>query len=191
MRLFHRLARATTIALLLVVAGCCSHGRHQLLCDECADIPPGAIPQGPGAYTGQWQAAQEQLAEQADYVVYQNEWLGESEKLSPLGVRHVAGLLGQGPFHPIVVQASGNQTLDEARRMALIAKLETHGIAGAPENVVVDNSTPEGLHGVEAPLLGRGYLRGSSRGGAGGFRSGGGSGGLQNGGGSFGGGGFF
>ncbi len=189
MRFFHQLFPAATIALLVVVTGCCSHGRHQLLCNDCADIPPGAIPQVPGTYTGQWQAAQEQMAELADHVVYHSEWLGESEQLSPLGVRHVASLLGQGTFHPIVVQASGNQTLDESRRMALIAKLETHGIADAPEYVVVGDAMTEGLYGVEAPQLGQGYLRGSSRGG--GFRNGGGTGGLQNGGGSFGGGGFF
>ena len=179
---FHQLSRAVTFTMLLVITGCGSHGRHHLLSDECLDIPPGNIPLPPGTYTHRWQTTQEQLAEREDYVVYQNEWLGESEKLSPFGVRHVAGLLGRGPLHPIVVQASGNQTLDEERRFAMVTQLEAHGVANASQNVIVGNAMAEGLYGEEAPMLRQGYLRGSMR--RGGFGNGGGG---RNGGGGFGG----
>ncbi len=183
MSFFRLFFQATSFALLLVATGCCTHGRHHLICNDCDDIIPGAIPQPPGSHVYQWQEAQEQLAERADYVVYQNEWLGESEELSPFGVRHVASLLQQGPLFPIVVQASGNQSLDEERRIAMISHLESHNIDDASGSVVVGNATAEGLYGEEAPMLRQGFLRGSSRGG--GFGNRGGTSGSQSGGGGF------
>jgi hypothetical protein len=80
--------------------------------------------------------------------------------------------------------------LDQARREALSLALSQAGLDILPEQIVIGLSNAEGLSGLEAPRLERGYLQsGSFSGGFGGGGFGGGGGGGL-GGGGFGGGGF-
>jgi uncharacterized membrane protein YgcG len=194
-----QVSRIMVFGLLLLTAGCCANcGR--LLCDECADIPPGAIPQPTGSHTCAWQTTQEALAENDDFVVYQYEWKGESAELGPFGRRHVNGLrprLASGPC-PLVIEPSEDSDIDQQRQATLVALLTAYNVPDADSRVIVGFGQAEGLHGLEAPRLLRGYIRsGAGRGGAGGgglgggFGGGGVGGGGGGGGGGFGGGGIF
>jgi uncharacterized membrane protein YgcG len=193
---FRQLSKYLACGLLCVLSGCCAHcGR--LLCDGCADIPPGAIPQPTGAHACAWQTTQDALAERDDFVVYQYEWKGESAELGPFGRRHVAGLVQRLEAQPcsIIVEPSENPSLDTQRQASLIALLAAHGVPDAESRISVGYPAAEGLHGQEAPRLEQGYFRsGSRRGGfgGGGFGGGfGGTGGFGAGGGGFSGGGNF
>jgi uncharacterized membrane protein YgcG len=159
------------------------------LCDQCDDIQPGAIPPPPGTHVYQWQSAQESIAEEDDFVIYQYEWDGESADLGPFGRRHLSTLvprLATTPeLRPINIEASGDSELDKKRRGNVIDTLTNGGVHDAELWVLVGNGVAEGLMGPEAERLEQNYLRGGSRSGNGG--SSGGSGG----GGGFGGGGVF
>jgi len=183
---FHRLLQLLACAVLCFVAGCCSKcGR--LFCDVCADIPRGAIPQPVGTHTCGWQATQTALAEQDDFVIYRYEWQGESAELGPFGRRHVANLTHRLQTQPdsLIVEPSENRALDDQRRAWLIAMLAAHEIPDAEGRVKFGYGTAEGIDGIDAQRLERGYLGSGEFGGGlggGGFGGGGLGGGLGGGG---------
>ncbi len=163
----HRLRRLALCILLAVAAAGCCHVRRWLGFDDpCADIPPGAIPQPTGTYVCQWQVAQAARAEADDFVVYQYEWLGGSPTLSPFGQQHVHVLaqhIERVPL-PILVESSGDEALDAARRDAVVQQLARRGVSDAHLRVVVGRPAAEGLSGDEAVRIYRGYLGSGSRG---------------------------
>jgi hypothetical protein len=166
------------LAMTLSSLAGCGHHHGCLLCDDCADIPPGAIPQPTGAHTCTWNAAQAGMAESDDFVIYQYEWLEQSHDLGPFGRRHVdqlAGRLEMQPFQ-VIIETSESAELDESRRAAIIDRLAERGLNNAESRVAIGYGVAEGLMGDEAPRLGQGNLqsgsrgaRGSAFGGAGGF----------------------
>lgn len=192
---FHLPLQATVCGLVCVIAGCCANC-GTVLCDGCADISPGSVPPQVGTHVYQWQSAHESLAEADDFVIYQNEWRGESTDLGPFGQRHVSALIPRmtttSESRPINIEPSGNSELDSDRRSELINMLTGAGVGDAQLWVTVGNGVAEGLYGPEAERLQQSYLGGRSRGGgSGGGSFGGGGGGFGGGGGGLGGGGVF
>lgn len=172
----------------LLAAGCRQHGGCGP--DRCADMPPGAMPAAMGTYACQWQNAQTARGEEDDFVVYQYEWLGGGVQLGPDGRRHAALIAARLPEVPfaVVIAASGNEELDQQRRLAMVEHLASHGLGEADGRVVVGYPEAEGLYGAEAERLGDQWLLGRGAGRQGGILGGGGFGGY--GGGGFGLGGF-
>jgi len=181
----------------LVIAGCQSYCKEKNSgwCNPCADIPAGAIPQPAGTHSSQWYATQTALADRDDFVIYQYEWQPDSAQLSPFGQRHMSTLADRLSYEPeqVVIEPSGDSTLDVQRREHLVVLLNQKAVASANDRVLVASPTAEGLHGREAPRLSNGYFfsgsRSSGNSGSGQSSLGGGTGGFGGGsGGGFGGG---
>jgi hypothetical protein len=185
--------RLIGIGALAAFGGCQSDGAH--FGPACADIPPGAIPQPSGAYTCAWQTAQAERAELDDFVLYMNEWHMQSAELAPCGRAHVEVLAKrlEGSPTAVLIQASADPHLDQARRATVIEALANQGVADPASQVVVGCPEAEGLYGFEAPRIIRGYSQSGTFGaGNGGTGVGFGSGNFGFGGtGGWGGGGFF
>lgn len=190
----HRLLRLGWPSAVLILVGGCQH------CgwwgNRCADISPGAVPAPPGTYNTQWQQTQEARADEDYLVFYQYEWLGDSDRLSPFGKRHVERLLTRLPHtpSPIVIEASGDAQRDQLRVAAMTSHLARYDAAWANYPVVLGRSQAEPLYGFESPRVSNGFIGGRGVGGQGGGGfggAGGGIGGGGGGGGGFGGGGFF
>ncbi len=154
---------------VFVVAGC-SNPCGTWLWKGCQDIPAGAIPRPLGSHTCGWQTAQAEAAERDDFVVYRYEWIGQSVELGPFGTRHVMGLAQRMATQPatLVLEPSGDATLDSTRREALIQSLASQNLPDPASRVVVGWGVAEGLEGQEAQRLSQGYFRSGSRGGGGG-----------------------
>jgi hypothetical protein len=150
-----RLSRILGAGALAAAAGC-HHAPHT---PACADIPPGAIPPPSGLYTCQWQTAQAERAELDDFVLYGNEWLEKSAQLAPCGRAHLDVLVGRLEIRPVevVIQASPDPQLDQARQAMVVEYLASKGVAQAGQRVVVGCPEAEGLYGFEAPRIIRGY----------------------------------
>lgn len=182
--------------MLILVGGCQQCGWWG---DHCADIPHGAVPAPAGSYNAQWQQSQESRADEDYLVFYQYEWLGESDRLSPFGERHVERLLTRLPHAaaPIVIEASGDEQRDRLRIAAVTSQLAQHETAWADYPVIVGRSQAEPLYGFESPRVSNGFIgrggggQGGGGGGLGGAGGGSGGGGFGGGGGGLGGGGFF
>ncbi len=150
-----RLTRILGAGALAAAAGC-----HQAThTPACADIPPGAIPPPSGFHTCQWQTAQAERAELADFVLFANEWASNSAQLAPCGKAHLDVLVGRLETKPVqvVIQPSPDPHLDRARQAIVIEYLASQGVAQAGERVVVGCPEAEGLYGFEAPRITRGY----------------------------------
>ncbi|MGL4421075.1 MAG: hypothetical protein ACRCZF_10455 [Gemmataceae bacterium] len=120
----------------------------------------------------------------ADYlVIYDIEWERGTADLNGYGTRHLDGIsrrLG-GHSHPIKIESSGNQSLDEMRRAAVASQVVKCGLdaAAAGTRVVVGSSRAEHLRYEEIESI---YSRGFNRNGNSGGGSGGGFGGGAGGG---------
>ena len=164
--------------------------------DNCADIPPGAIPAPVGTYTNTIIKRQIEKGDADEYVVYYNEWLDGEKVLGPFGRDHLTRMIARLPDvpFPVMMQPEPDKPeLNRDRHAALVEALVNAGIADAPNRVVVGRPWGEGLFGEEGeriyPRLLQGGFGGNFNGGFGGGGFGGGnfSGGF---GGGFGGGGF-
>jgi hypothetical protein len=183
----------------------CKNRRTPLGGANCDDIAAGAIPRPAGTYTCQWQSAQIARATQGKMVVFENEWYLGGQELGPEGQKHIARIakLISANEYPVVVEPhfdtqrnAFDESLNEARRLAVVDRLTRVGVPNPESRVIVGLPEAEGLYGPEAQrygnmrmmggfnLLGGGGLGGGLGGGGGGL----GGGGL---GGGFGGGGIF
>src|SRR5262245_57901803 len=107
-RFFRRLQRILALAcvglsVVAAVIGChhaCKDGAckdgckgHRLCwwldCDNCSDIPQGAIPKPIGTYTNELLNRQAAKGERDDFVFYYNEWLEGQAVLGPFGGEHL------------------------------------------------------------------------------------------------------
>ena len=180
MNLLHRNVwiRISVIALPMM-AGC--------RVDECASIPKGAIPPPAGRHVQLWQQAQTASAAADQGVFYQNEFLSKSAKLTSSGEEHVAKLIHRSLADsiPIVVEASQDPTLDEARRQQLGTTFADVGVNLQQEQISIGKPAARGLDGFRAQQA----VRSSMGNGGGGGMGGGGMGGGGMGGGGMGGGG--
>lgn len=151
----------------LTTSGCASRGGI-LGVDCCADIPAGAVPEPAGVKVCQWQTAQVGSAIVDQTVMYQADFIGRSETLSPGAVDRMARNANSGlaAIQPTIVEPSGDAQLDAARIAAVSARLASFGIA-AP---IVQLATPAalGLRGIEAEQVAGGVgNRGNAARGAG------------------------
>jgi hypothetical protein len=179
------------IALLVVSINGCAKDQNCLVPEPPAPLGTISDPI--------WQR-QEANAEASDFVVHENEFVGNSAHLNDLGETHVkqiAARVTDTPF-PVLVEPSsmtrregtkygfavhGDSELDMLRREVVVRSLMSMGIEDAEQRVVVSPALTPGFQGFEAE---RAYNRGFS--GRNSLRSGfGGFGGF---GGGFGGGGF-
>jgi hypothetical protein len=149
---------------------------------NCPRLPPGAMPAPYGTFMREWETRQVLKAQVDRFAIYRIEWLEGSAVPGPYGGVHLDQIARRLPHCPftVVVQPEPNEALNRARRMQVVAYLESHGIADAAERVVIGLPQAEGLFGIESIRVYRGLLLG-------GFGMGGG--GLGGGGGGYGGGG--
>jgi hypothetical protein len=158
-RLRNRLLGA---ALLLptALAGCTG-----TCVDNCASIPPGAIPAPIGTYNGKLQETQASKAEADDFVVYKYEWFMGGAELGPFGRYHVNEMINRLPYvpFPVIVQPHVDTELTEARRQVIVNYLAQSGIADPEQRVVVGFPNAEGLYGEEGERV-FGQMVGQDRG---------------------------
>lgn len=166
---------------------------------NCDDIQSGAIPRRAGTYLCAWETEQIARANQDKFVIYENEWYLGGRELGRMGQEQVARIakqLEKSDYNVIIEphfdtdKNSFDESLNEARRLAVVGKLESAGVPNAESRVLV--AMPEALpmYGQEATWKGNiRMIGGSLFGGMGGF-GGGGFGGMGGFGGGFGGGGF-
>ena len=179
-----RTTRYLSLALFAGLVGChhCGHhGPHVW-----------APPQPPlGSQHDQLMMAQELNAEASKYVVYAHEFEMNRDdnpgwRLTEDGedhVKRIAANLQRGDQFPVVIERSQssikpgteheypihhNEALDASRRQVVVAALETMGVQGAGERVVIAPAFAEGLTATQAAQA---YRRGMS--GFGGFGGGG------------------
>jgi hypothetical protein len=143
---------------LLAGDKCC--GGHWLCVDNCATIPPGALPAPPGTYVNRFINIQDTLAETDDFVIYKHMWLKGGTTLGPLGryqLDQIAKRLPGVPF-PVVVATSKNDELDETRREYIVSLLAMRGLTD-PTRVIVAYPVAEAMYGDEAERVYNTYLR--------------------------------
>jgi hypothetical protein len=154
-------------------AGCCStkSGCQSGTGGACGELPKGALPADPGAYVREFQFRQCAKAEADDFVIYQYEWMQDTPDLSPFGRRHLATasrrLEADAPFG-LMIEASVDPKLDEARYLALTDILGQLGVADPATRVRIGVPAAEGLFGEEAQRVYRNILFGAGLGGLGG-----------------------
>jgi hypothetical protein len=132
-------------------------------------------------------------AEATDFVLYHNDFIGDTVELTPDGKDHVleiAARMRSAPF-PVLVERTENNAnpqLDAERRLAVAQVLYDHGNSDADQRTFVSQAYSRGLNNIEpqSEFYRNQFTRGNNFGG--GFGGGGGGGGF--GGGGFGGGGF-
>jgi hypothetical protein len=150
---------------LLALAGCSGVGQN-LKRDKCADIPPGALPDPPGAHLSRFDAIQKSNAEAISYAIFVHEWYMGGNQLGPYGEYHlqqVARLLPSVPY-PVMVQPTLDPALNELRRAVVVARLQRAGVTDAEARVRVEYPEAEGLFGEEATPIFRQMLRPSQQG---------------------------
>ncbi len=149
-----------SLACVSATGGGCMHEGNQ-----CRDIPPGALPAEIGSYQWEFMFRQAAKAEADDFVFYQYEWDLDGPGLGPFGRRHLAAasrrLETDAPFG-IMIEASDDPKLDEARYLTITDILGQLGIKDPASRVRIGVPGAEGLFGDEAPRV---YTRGIVSGG--------------------------
>lgn len=127
---------------------------HPGLTDRPRYVPIMQAP--PGNYLQAWRAAMADRADADTFVVYRNEWRDEGTVLGPYGRYHLDRIARRLPsvLHPVLIQTSGNEELDEHRRQFVVAFLAQMGIADGQTRVLVGFPLAEGLPGAEAAAVG-------------------------------------
>lgn len=140
--------------------GCGGWCGHWLCVDNCATIPPGALPAPLGTYVNAFIKVQESNAEADDFVIYKNMWYRGGKELGPFGKYQldlIAKRLPTTPF-PVVIATSKNDELDEARREVIVALLAMRGCTD-PTRVIVAYPVAEGLYAEDADRVARVLFR--------------------------------
>ena len=192
-------------AALMLNSGCLApwkYNTHYVAQLPCADPPP---PLGSMTVDPFFQK-QEEHGEASDFVVYEHEFMGDTNRLNTAGedhLRQIAARLGDVPY-PVIVEESSlasrcetkhkfpvhnDPQLDMQRREVVARALELMGAPDANSRVVVGPALTPGFRQFEATRAYNEGIIGFGGGGGGGF-GGGGFGGGGFGGGGFGGGGF-
>ncbi len=146
----------------------CNFAGHSGSGGACGELPKGALPAEPGSYLREFEFRQAAKAEADDFVIYQYEWMQDTPDLSPFGRRHLAAasrrLETDAPFG-ILIEASVDPKLDEARYLALTDILGQLGVADPATRVRIGVPAAEGLFGDEAQRIYRNILFGGGYGG--------------------------
>ena len=122
--------------------------RSAFFIDNLATIPRGAQPAPPGTYVNGVFRVQDTLAEADDFVLYKHMWFRNGIQLGPLG-RYQLDLISRRlptvPF-PVVIETSGNDQLDEARRQVIINMMAMRGLSDT-SRIIVAFPMAEGMAG--------------------------------------------
>ncbi|MDX1968263.1 MAG: hypothetical protein SFV23_13890, partial [Planctomycetaceae bacterium] len=139
-------------------------------CKRACDFPKEAIPDVPGTYVGQWNAAMIAGAAAQEFWISEHEWYDNGTQLGPEGRQHVRRLAEAlaDPQIQVIVEAAdvainydeeyaaalvANAELNEQRRLKVVGELSAVGVADADQRVVVQPIERVGVHGVEAPRI--------------------------------------
>ena len=123
----------------------------------------GANSQGPaydhpfplGQVTDAHWETQQANAEASDFVFYDHEFVGETEKLAPGAKKHlmsVALRLEHVPFPVVIEQSQHNRKpeLDKRRRKMIVEQLARIGVEDAERRVVIAGALAAGITSIEA-----------------------------------------
>lgn len=180
-----RIQRLTTAMLLGVVsiatfAGC--HHLHRGDCDECGNGRGRGGGQGPaydypfplGQVTDAHWETQQTNAEASDFVFYDHEFVGDTDKLAPGAKKHlmqVALRLEHVPFPVVIEQTQYNRApvLDQQRRKMIVEQLARLGVEDVEKRVVVSGALAAGITSIEAERAYQEAINGGYNGGGRGF----------------------
>jgi hypothetical protein len=98
---------------------------------------------------------QADLAGADQFVFYELEWVKNSTSLGPAGRRHLERVARKLSMvgYPVLIEASSNLVVDQARRATLVTVLASAGIPNAEARVLIGQPVAEGLYGEEAVPL--------------------------------------
>ncbi|MFO0930834.1 MAG: hypothetical protein U0736_28010 [Gemmataceae bacterium] len=119
------------------------------------DHPPATVPEPLGSASHRLFAMQVERADQDHFVLYENEWKGDSTDLGPSGRLHLDRIIRKLPLtkYPVVIQIHPDDTVNAARRRQVVSWLLKAGIADADARVLVGPPQAEGLYGEEAVMI--------------------------------------
>jgi len=135
----------------VVVGLCCGCGAW-CWCWRCAGVPD-RYPLG-SVNRAHYETMQTN-AQAADFILYRNEFVGNTTELTPYGKDHVleiAARAANAPF-PILVERSEHNSdppLDERRRSAIVEVLSKCGVADGNQRTIVAPAYGKGLSAQEA-----------------------------------------
>ncbi|MDB2686154.1 hypothetical protein N9Y42_02990 [Mariniblastus sp.] len=118
----------------------------------------GAMPDENGVTVNQWLCKQVGEAQQGKGMIYQADWVGKSDRLSPFGRKTLSGwtrLTGTQPS--LYIETSGDPYLDSQRQAAVSGYLGQIGLALPPESIRLANAE-SGLAGEEVPAIADRFL---------------------------------
>lgn len=118
--------------------------------DCLADIQKGAVPEPVGTKVCQWQNAHIREAVKDETTLYQADFIGRSDALSPGAAEKMSNAVQKGlaVTQPWVIEPSGDPNLDSARVNGILRQLSRWGI----QNPIVTIAKPTaiGLRGIFA-----------------------------------------
>ena len=159
-----KLIVATLLGVLCVstLAGC-RHARRGGCDDGQCGGAGGAGGQSPaydhpfplGQVTDAHWETQQTNAEASDFVFYDHEFVGDTERLAPGAKKHlmsVALRLEHVPFPIVIEQTQYNRRpeLDQKRRKTIVEQLARIGVENAEKRVVVAGALAAGITSIEA-----------------------------------------
>ena len=172
-------------------------------CRRTDDYCPDAVPAQPGTYVNEWNNTMRCAAQSDKFVIHRNAWFNGGVEPGPKAVQQIQQLaehmtqqsdhvlLEEEPVQPkydesLADATSRTQQLNAARRSAVVASLQTAGVADADARVHITSPQTIGVRGIEAPRVFNQLFQGGGRSGgrgsqnsAGGGASGGGFGGVR------------
>jgi hypothetical protein len=118
-------------------------------------IRPATVPEDLGAATHRIFQAQVDKAGADAFVIYENEWRGDTALLGPFGTFHLDRIIRRLPPTPyqVLLQIHPRDDVNQKRRHFIVKALLHAGIADAESRVVIGPPAAEGLYGDEAVML--------------------------------------
>ena len=181
----------TAAGILLLHCGCLApwkHNTHYVAQLPCAEPPPplGSVTVDP------FFQKQEENGEASDFVIYEHEFIEDSNRLNASGENHLRQIAARAPGLPyaIILEESSHGSrpetkhefpvhndpeLDMQRRAVVVKALELMGVGDARNRVVVGPAFTPGYRSLEAQrayaqgLMGAGFGGGGFGGGGMGF----------------------
>lgn len=144
-------------ALIAVSAGC----REQ----KSEDIPPGAMPLPLGSSVREFNHRQATKGRADSYVFYRYEWSLETAQLTDWGRRHLSRVLStvHRESFPVIIETSGDERLDEARRRVIIAALAQHQLDYPERRVLVSHPNSLDISGDEGVIIQQQFIQNAQR----------------------------
>ena len=138
----------------------------------------GAVPDENGTVVNQWLCRQTENAQHTKGMIYQADWVGSTDRLSPFGRKRLSDWKQLDGVQPnLYVETSGDPFLDSQRQVAVSGYLNQIGIVASPESIQLAN-VDSGLTGEEVPAIADRFLgelngsAGTNTGSQGGFPNG-------------------